>query len=596
VGRARHGWLVAAAIGIGCPQPRETEPPRPEPVLALDHGSGTVLLGSNADGDRIAMVADASRDRIVAIELASGEAVRDVAIAGEPIALASGPAGLWVALREAGAIVELRGDELGRRIAVPAEPTALAWADDRTLLVVSSWGAAITAIDVAEGVTRWRIDVARDPRAIVLGEDGRTAFVSHGTASVLTAVELATHRATTIALAGTELRSDTNAVRTRAREGAVVAPRVGSHGFALARGRGRVFVPLVLTDPGDGERPSAGYGPFGALASEVPTVAVVDERAHRPIASSLVAAEPLRPGFVAVDPLAPCLLPSAAAYVPARDSLIYACLGSDVLVEVDAASAEPSSAERQRIAVAEGPTAIAVEDTQVVIFSDAAAALTIVALDDGEQRTLALPSIAPEDPQLVAGRRLFHTVGDRRIAEDGRACASCHPGGRDDGLTWSTPLGPRQTPLLAGRVAGMTRLGWSGESARIEEHLVATFSRLRGKGLAREEVAQLVAYVHSIAPPPHDDRDRDGGFAALGCAGCHAGTLRSDARVHDVGSRGAADVTDAFRTPPLRGLHGTAPYFHDGRFASLRELVLAGHGTRTQPSDVDALVDFLEAQ
>ena len=43
-------------------------------------------------------------------------------------------------------------------------------------------------------------------------------------------------------------------------------------------------------------------------------------------------------------------------------------------------------------------------------------------------------------------------MGDRRISADGRVCASCHPDGREDGVAWVTPEGPRQTPMLAGRL------------------------------------------------------------------------------------------------------------------------------------------------
>ena len=46
-------------------------------------------------------------------------------------------------------------------------------------------------------------------------------------------------------------------------------------------------------------------------------------------------------------------------------------------------------------------------------------------------------------PQIARGRALFRVTDDGRLSRDGRACASCHPDGRDDALTWSTPDGPR---------------------------------------------------------------------------------------------------------------------------------------------------------
>src|SRR5206468_3441016 len=72
--------------------------------------------------------------------------------------------------------------------------------------------------------------------------------------------------------------------------------------------------------------------------------------------------------------------------------------------------------------------------------------------------------------ELAFGRKLFHHTDDPRISQDGRACASCHPDGREDALTWSTPEGPRQTIMLAGRVAASAPYGWIGAHRDIKEH------------------------------------------------------------------------------------------------------------------------------
>src|SRR6185436_7413600 len=64
------------------------------------------------------------------------------------------------------------------------------------------------------------------------------------------------------------------------------------------------------------------------------------------------------------------------------------------------------------------------------------------------------------------------------------------------------------------------------------------------------------------------------GADGAGCGTCHAldrGT--SDREPHDVGSKARADTATAFRTPPLRFVAGTAPYFHDGRYATLEALI-----------------------
>ena len=76
-------------------------------------------------------------------------------------------------------------------------------------------------------------------------------------------------------------------------------------------------------------------------------------------------------------------------------------------------------------------------------------------------------------------------------------------------------------------------------------------------------------------------------FGAVGCAGCHAGALFTDLQYHNVGIGSDAEVPDegrykvslveqdrgAFKTPTLRSITESAPYFHDGSATTLEEAV-----------------------
>jgi cytochrome c peroxidase len=71
-------------------------------------------------------------------------------------------------------------------------------------------------------------------------------------------------------------------------------------------------------------------------------------------------------------------------------------------------------------------------------------------------------------------------------------------------------------------------------------------------------------------------------FEATGCANCHNGPMFSDFKAHvlavpDNGrlavSDAGVDGTYAFRTASLRNLAHTAPYMHNGAFASLNQVV-----------------------
>lgn len=62
------------------------------------------------------------------------------------------------------------------------------------------------------------------------------------------------------------------------------------------------------------------------------------------------------------------------------------------------------------------------------------------------------------------------------------------------------------------------------------------------------------------------------------CASCHQpGSHFTDNRVHDIGSAGdgaESGFSGALDTPTLLGINHTAPYFHDGRFQTLAEVVV----------------------
>ena len=72
-------------------------------------------------------------------------------------------------------------------------------------------------------------------------------------------------------------------------------------------------------------------------------------------------------------------------------------------------------------------------------------------------------------------------------------------------------------------------------------------------------------------------------FEQVGCINCHNGPMFSDYELHVLGIRdnrllaesdsGAIEQPYAFRTPSLRNLAYTAPYMHNGLFATLEDVV-----------------------
>lgn len=216
----------------------------------------------------------------------------------------------------------------------------------------------------------------------------------------------------------------------------------------------------------------------------------------------------------------------------------------------------------------------------------------------------------PMNLELAMGRAIFHASGDSRISSDGRACASCHPDGRDDAITWATPDGPRRSIMLAGRVKATSPYSWAGNANTIQAHLGSTLKRLRGSGLKPSELDALVAYVTSLPPPPSHPSNGDRkklergreifGSMEAACTTCHSGSTLTDGTQHDVLSGREVDEQKAFNTPSLRFVGGTGPYFHDGRYASLGDLLRQTSGAMGKTShlsaaDFEALETYVES-
>jgi mono/diheme cytochrome c family protein len=621
---------------------------------------GSTVALARLGADTVAYVADEDENALRAFDVDTGKELSVTALPGSPaqvLVLADGR--VAVALRDQNAVEILeptasREAPLEPRCQAPVavEPVGLAATPDESkILVTSAWGRKLTALDAATLTPRFDVTVAREPRAVVVDDDGQRAFVAHVVGAKMSVVDLATdkHEVRELDLRVTDPQS---ARFIRKGGGSVEKQRGGCQGFALAKSvevvnepspsaalpgerpvvegkavaptaaapavpRARIFAPMVTVDPGEATVRSSGYGAssFTMLTAEAPVVSVVDTAAERPLTKTMLHDGARHQGE--------CILPRSAAMNAKGDALFVTCLGTNALLELDPRGLDPSRLERRRWILPAGPTGVAVDDRapRAVVWSQFERKLAVVDLVGAREATprLAVASASPA-PRLSAeralGRKLFHQTDDPRVSSDGRACASCHPDGREDALTWSTPDGPRQTIMLAGRTRETAPYSWIGNHADLHTHLATTFQRLGGSGLKSlpgrfDEVDALVAYLEGMPGPSLEGAAMDSARTALvtrgevlfnapaqGCATCHmaGGT---DTATHDVGSSQAVDHNAPFDTPSLRFVSGTAPYFHDGRYTTLDQLLSGsdgkmGHTLQLARPDVLALKAYLE--
>ena len=246
---------------------------------------------------------------------------------------------------------------------------------------------------------------------------------------------------------------------------------------------------------------------------------------------------------------------------------------------------------------------------------------------------MTIPPDNPMTPEKVAlGRQLFF---DERLSGDGsRSCYSCHvcEKGLTDGLAKSVGAFnkqlPRSSPTLW-NIGYHKEFYWDGRSPSLEKQAMAAWTGANMGAKADEIAAKLNALqgykaqfqkvfgadatpdniVKAIAAFERTiisgdtawDRYRAGNqsalnasatrgwniFQAIKCTNCHDGALLTDQQYHNVGigmDQKEPDVgrfkvtnkpedTGAFKTPTLRDIAESAPYFHDGSAATLEDAV-----------------------
>jgi cytochrome c peroxidase len=285
---------------------------------------------------------------------------------------------------------------------------------------------------------------------------------------------------------------------------------------------------------------------------------------------------------------------------------------------------------------------------------------------------MTIPADNPMSPEKIAlGRQLFFV---ERLSIDGsKSCYSCHvcEHGLTDGLPKA--IGAENKPLTRNsptlwNIGYHKEFYWDGRSDSLEKQAMAAWTGANmGVGINTGEIVAkinalqeyksqfqkvfqsdataenmmmaIAAYERTIIGGNTAwDRWRAGDpsalsesairgwniFQAIKCNNCHDGILFTDQQYHNIGigmdqpepDPGRFKVTNrpedtgAFKTPTLRDIAKSAPYFHDGSAKTLEEAVdimlAAGKPNpfldkknlqphRLQPDQREALLDFLRS-
>jgi YVTN family beta-propeller protein len=274
---------------------------------------------------------------------------------------------------------------------------------------------------------------------------------------------------------------------------------------------------------------------------------------------------------------------------------------------------------RRRIRLTEadrGPRAIAVIESRVWLANYFTDTLTVV--------DPATPSVPPAS--LALGRPVAMTpvrrgeflFNDAGICFQGwQSCSSCHShDARVDGLNWDNLNDGIGNPKSSKSLLNAHRTPpsmWLGVRADAATAVRAGIRNSMFTVQPPEVADALDAYLKSLRPMP-SPRLAGGALSpaarrgkelfaseAVGCANCHEGPAFTDQRFHNVGTVGKTDQPrDRFDTPSLIEVWRSGPYLHDGRAATVREVITTfnpadrhGSASHLSPQEIDDLVEFV---
>lgn len=217
-------------------------------------------------------------------------------------------------------------------------------------------------------------------------------------------------------------------------------------------------------------------------------------------------------------------------------------------------------------------------------FSD-----SISGIDLETARRMGTPSIALGEikplSEVRKGEMFFFDAG--LCFQQWQSCATCHPGNaRVDGLNWdllNDGIGnPKNTKSMVWSHKTPPAM-ISGIRDSAEAAVRAGIRSIQFSVRPDEDARAIDAYLKELAPVPSPHlsdgklsasalRGRQA-FAKAGCMHCHPAPLFTDLKEYNVGTGKDREKDTTFDTPTLVELWRTAPYLHDGRAATVKDVI-----------------------
>jgi mono/diheme cytochrome c family protein len=622
----RRRWL--APLGLSCAALACGSHATSQHSGQSDAGDASAPAAWGAVGASIAVLAGAGRVVVVnpdvgSISFLDPESLAvtgTTAVGGEPHALIEagrgGATSLFVASYRGGEVVEV--DEASgavvARASVCAGPYGLAASPDRTWLAVScEWDGTVQRVDTATLAVSKLASGLRRPRAVAVA--GSAVWVADYVGGMVH--EITEDGSTTT----------TSLVPASAPYRPALAQMNANLASAMVPAFGALYVTHVLEN-------NAGTTTVEPEADDYGSVVNTNPKINPSVSVLSGAGADLPVTYAEYDGGARVYSgPSAIAAFGGRYLLVAHVSTANVAV-IDTQAKTVATRSVGTYEVGFGPAGIAVDEGRLVAYVDNAFDGSVSKLDLGPSASTpyaapasSIPAAAtlvrslptPYSQAAQAGRRLFFDATNPHVTPSGVvACASCHPGGSDDGLVWfihtaNIPLKRRRTPHLANAKTETAPFHWNGQFATMSDLVENTMTNLMaGDGLL-VDVSTVQPFIDEIVQAPvlpvTDAASVARGKALFdaspeNCSVCHSGSYFTDDKMHAVLQPMSLTSDDVFPTANTPGLHGMflmAPYFHDGRAATLTDVLTQpyanemDHTTGLSASEVADLVAYLNS-
>jgi YD repeat-containing protein len=580
---------------------------------------GTLAISPD---DALALVADPDRDRLVVVDLVNGGNLGPIALGEgtEPGRVVFDPTGrAFVALRGSGelATVDLAAREVTEVRAVCGVPNGIAYDAASDSLHVACTGGELVTLPAEGGAATRTLKVEQDLRDVVV--QGDRLFVSTFKKAELLEIDTTgavLNRKAPTTLTGFLSSPLSGTGRDRTLEPAVAwrlisapngritmlhqraqldeisiahddaaavdgseDPMGGSAGGCACSDEGPCDCGGMVPFPGEGG--DSGYGGGQATCTSIVETGVTNFDSDGTVQSSNPLIGAILPVDGAVSPDGQWIAVAAAGAFD--DTAVLGTQGgaSEGLgVIVMSLSEQPGTGE----CVAPGsvhPGSVLGTGQAVAVAYDKQGNLVVQTRDPNRIRVYrnTCSGFCASDLDVTLGGEARRDTGHDLFHLDagaGLACASCHPGGGDDGRTWHfAELGPRRTQLFTMGIRGTEPFHWDGDLASLEDLMGEVF--VRRMGGAPQSPLRLTAmdtWLNTLAPLPSlratDDEAAVRGkhlfeSSEVGCTSCHTGSKLTNNESHDVGTGGK------FQVPSLINVVYHQPYIHDGCAKTLRD-------------------------